>query len=273
MKKLLIAIFAIILLTIPAFSQPVKPHTFSPADPVSSAKMNANFDTIYQWGSVASAAIELHKLDAAAHGATGAVMGTTNVQAVTNKTLDSSNSVDGGAIKTGTVADARIDSALARDSEVTSAVSTHAGLTATHGATGAVMGTTNTQTVTNKTLDSTNSVDGGAIKTGTVADGRLPWNLSRWGSTSLDANAIENSGFFHASANVPTTDGEGDKALIHNQYSNSGSGWATQIAQSWRNGRAWIRNREGGTWEPWHEIWTTNNDGSGSGLDADTLDG
>lgn len=36
--------------------------------------------------------------------------------------------------------------------EVSGAVSTHAGLTATHGATGAVVGTTNTQTLTNKTL-------------------------------------------------------------------------------------------------------------------------
>ncbi|GAB1351362.1 hypothetical protein MASR1M12_00920 [Erysipelotrichia bacterium] len=130
----IVAIVTIILsLAVPAFSQPVKPHTFSPLDPVSSSKINANFDTIYQWGSVASAAIELHKADTAAHGANGAVVGTTNTQTLTNKTIGTTNSIDGGAIKTGTVADARIDAAIARDSEVTSAVSTHAGLINTHG--------------------------------------------------------------------------------------------------------------------------------------------
>lgn len=116
-----------------------------------------------------------HAGTTATHGVSGAIVGTSDTQTLTNKTLGTTNSVDGGAVKTGTVADARIDAAICRDSELT----THGNLTAAHGATGAVMGTTNTQTVTNKTMDSTNSIDGGAVKTGTVADARIDAAICR----------------------------------------------------------------------------------------------
>lgn len=72
------------------------------------------------------------------HGIAGSVVGTTDVQTVSNKDLSSGTNT--------------FPAALATDAEVTSAVSTHAALTATHGATGAVVGTTNVQTLTNKTL-------------------------------------------------------------------------------------------------------------------------
>lgn len=75
----------------------------------------------------------------AVHGLAGAMVGTTDAQALTNKDLSSGTNT--------------FPSALATDAEVTSAVATHAALTATHGATGAVVGTTNTQTLTGKTVD------------------------------------------------------------------------------------------------------------------------
>ncbi|MDD2999939.1 MAG: hypothetical protein PHV05_12830, partial [Candidatus Riflebacteria bacterium] len=69
-------------------------------------------------------------------------------QSLTNKTLNSTNSIAGEAINSGTVADARIASTICRDSELTA----HTGLTAAHGATGAVVGTTNSQTLTVKLM-------------------------------------------------------------------------------------------------------------------------
>jgi hypothetical protein len=48
---------------------------------------------------------------------------------------------------------AESDAISAAAADATSQISTHAGLTATHGATGAIVGTTNTQTLTNKTID------------------------------------------------------------------------------------------------------------------------
>ena len=92
------------------------------------------------------------------HGASGSVVGTSDTQTLSNKNLtDPTNT---------------FPSTLATDAEVTSAVSTHAAVTATHGATGAVVGTTNTQTLTGKTISTDdNTINGLPASSFAVSDG------------------------------------------------------------------------------------------------------
>ena len=59
--------------------------------------------------------------------------------------------------------------------------------------------------------------------------------------------------------------------LIMN-HGNSG-GYYVDIASSFHNDRVHFRRNQNGTLGSWSEFWHTGNDGSGSGLDADLLDG
>ncbi|MFC1512712.1 beta strand repeat-containing protein, partial [bacterium] len=128
------------------------------------------------------------------HGVTGNVVGTSDGQTLTNKTMSTGSTWSGN-----TIGETYIDAAISRDSEL----STHAGISAgVHGVTGAVLGTSDTQTVYNKTITTSTitydtlissyaNVHAGAIKQGTVDNTRLDSTVSLLGQT-IESSEITN---------------------------------------------------------------------------------
>jgi hypothetical protein len=91
---------------------------------------------------------------------------------------------------------------------------------------------------------------------------------------SLTANSRVTS--INASSNTPF--GSAWYTVFNNRHrggSGDGISYGSQIAigmTNYRN-RVAFRTHSSGTWSGWSEIWTAGSDGSGSGMDADLLDG
>lgn len=97
---------------------------------------------------------------------------------------------------TGHVPDAQISSAIARDSEISSLVSFHTGASSAHGVSGAVVGTTDAQTLTDKTLTSPTingaTLSGSVTSTATITGGTVnPATLQKNGVNAILASGTQ----------------------------------------------------------------------------------
>ena len=150
----------------------------------------------------------------------------------------------------------------------------------------------------------------GADFTGTLTvSGNTVWHAGNDGSGSgLDADTLDG---FHASSFALSSHGHdtladdyltNHRAYTNNDFKTAGfqvnhldyssavkpsgvvdgyvftlnydsSLWAGQGFFDPRNNSMWIRCQNNGTWQPWEKVWHSGNDGAGSGLDADLLDG
>jgi len=97
--------------------------------------------------------------------------------------------------------------------------------------------------------------------------GTADWNDS--------TNARSGSGYTLLLGNH--SNGPGSSNYYHPlsfEYSSkNGAGNMTQFAIPYLEGAISFRSRYSGSWNGWKQVWDSGNDGSGSGLDADTVDG
>lgn len=90
--------------------------------------------------------------------------------------------------------------ALATDVETASAISTHAGLIATHGVSGAIVGTTDSQTLTNKTL--TSPTINTAVETASIfISPEERWTVSATSATGTINFDADNQGVLYYTSN------------------------------------------------------------------------
>jgi hypothetical protein len=142
------------------------------------------------------AELSAHTNATVAHGTVGNVVGTSDAQTLTNKNLSSSTNVFPSSLATDT-------EVAAASASASSALTAHANDTTTHGASGAVVGTTNTQTLTNKDLRSTSNKFPVALYD-TGLDGST--QISMAGGWSLNTfNGVRRNGMAQVYLNVKRT--------------------------------------------------------------------
>lgn len=123
---------------------------------------------------------------------------------------------------------------------------------------------------------------GAVAKAGDTMTGTLNAPDVYWGPTLLRVSNINNfnnplpSGWYLAvngSTGAPTADA-GNWYLHHIRHNDNSNNYAVQ--QAWHQNdanKAYMRFINNGTPLPWYKMWHSNNDGNGSGMDADTVRG
>jgi len=105
---------------------------------------------------------------------------------------------------------------------------------------------------------------------GVQAD-RIPFGQNATGTNNTQPSQTLKSGFYDIyNNNTPTATWYSYVNIRHNNVSNN---HGHQIAGSFYDNNLWNRNINNGTFGSWSKSWSSANDGSGSGLDADLLDG
>ncbi len=104
-------------------------------------------------------------------------------------------------------------------------------------------------------------------------DGISSENFFRIQQYGGDLNLLKITGSYNLSStitNFPTGVAKQNDIVFHLAFDTNN---AVQHYYSFNSPNSFYRFMNGGVWSSWSKIWNSNNDGSGSGLDADTFDG
>jgi len=105
------------------------------------------------------------------------------------------------------------------------------------------------------------------ITYGNNASGTNEGNVSDW-------NSPTKSGFYsHSGASNRWSGASNWSSILHHKLYTSNNSYASQLGFDTYSNNVYHRTNNNGTWTSWDKSWTDGNDGSGSGLDADLLDG
>ena len=102
--------------------------------------------------------------------------------------------------------------------------------------------------------------------------------VSLGNAADLNASTYWRAGMFgwHSGTadRPPDNYGQGLSIVSSGSEHNNSTNWITQLAFGTNETTSYFRSKTNdGAWGAWHTIWNSANDGSGSGLDADLLDG
>jgi hypothetical protein len=112
----------------------------------------------------------------------------------------------------------------------------------------------------------------GNAATATSADNIDGVAFTNTGSNSAtNADTIASNGISYYNGVVDNFSGNATDGALYSQAHSST--WQHQIAGDYRSGQIALRGKNNNTWQAWRKVWDVSNDGSGSGLDADLLDG
>lgn len=185
--------------------------------------------------------------------------------------------LNASSLSSGTVPDARLPNTITSDITGNAATATRLATARTIALGGDVSGSASFNGSSNITItatvadDSHNHVISNVDGLQGVLDDKLS-NIYLTNRQLSDANNTDVEGVMAhylttSAANKPTGT---DHALFSLSYDNR---YTFQMAGDWRTNDLYLRQQENTVWGSWAKVWTNQNDGSGSGLDADTLDG
>ena len=127
-----------------------------------------------------------------------------------------------------------------------------------------------------KTVDVNGTAGVNAGTVDGIASSRIIYGANASGTgegTFSDWNAVTKSGFYSHSGASNKWSTANWSSILHTKLYNSNNSYATQLGFDTYNNNLYTRTNNNGTWTSWAEIWHAGVDGSGSGLDADLLDG
>jgi hypothetical protein len=115
--------------------------------------------------------------------------------------------------------------------------------------------------------DLLDGIDSTRVIYGSNSSGTNEGNISDW-------NAISKTGFYsHSAATNRWSSAVNWSSVLHFKLYDDNNSYSSQMGFNTYDNRMYARTNSAGVWTGWDEFWTSGNDGSGSGLDADLLDG